>query len=158
MTVTRKIRVFFLIRIYNINLTTKFRQYKFEEKRLILMYVSTHACRTMGSFLVNDLQTPPFKKVVSILWSLMVILWWVMRWEEWKTKKYNFPIFRFWDIVDLKCEKCVQIFFFVRFRCNFFRYDSDDFRKNNVKLKKKKFDEKNRDFLLKCRWARTCSH
>ena len=32
-----------------------------------------------------------------------------MYWE-----KNNFPFFNFWDMVDLKCEKCSQHFFFLK--------------------------------------------
>ena len=41
-----------------------------------------------------------------------------MYWEEWKTKNFFFTIFSFWDMVDLKCEKCGL--FFVRFRWTIF--------------------------------------
>ena len=64
-------------------------------------------------------------------------------------KKNSFLIFSFWDMVDLKCkksEKCNQKIFFVRFRWNFFGYDSNDF-KNFYFLKSIKKNVKNKMFF-----------
>ena len=46
-------------------------------------------------------------------------------------------IFSFWDMVDLKCEKCVRKNF-VWFRLHIFGYDSDDFKKKKFLLLRRK--------------------
>ena len=77
-----------------------------------------------------------------------------------KQKKNNFPIFSFLDMVDFKCEKCGQIFFSSPISIKkILSAIQTILRKENCKVKKKKiWWKKCWDFLLKCRWARTCSH
>ena len=62
----------------------------------------------MGSFLVNDDLVNDDFLVMILNGDFMIVNDGLCIEKKEKQKKNNLPIFSFWDMVDLKCEKCGQ--------------------------------------------------